>query len=235
MSTPETITSEIQKLAPSSVIELFELDATSVGASILRFHAGTNELKQDLVWQGETYVRFPVEATGFEISGQGQLPRPKLRVSNYLSAITALLLAHEDLIGSILTRKRTHAMYLDAVNFPGGVNPTADATASYPDDTFFLDRKTTETREVVEFELCSTLDLAGIKIPRRQIIQNICVWQYRGGECGYVDTRYFDANDNEVTSSGQDKCGKRLSSCKLRFGAGNSLPFGGFPGAGLVR
>lgn len=32
----------------------------------------------------------------------------------------------------------------------------------------------------------------------------------------------------------QDQCGKRLSSCKLRFGSGQ-LPFGGFPGANLVR
>jgi lambda family phage minor tail protein L len=31
-----------------------------------------------------------------------------------------------------------------------------------------------------------------------------------------------------------DVCGKRLASCKLRFG-NNDLPFGGFPGANLVR
>ena len=32
---------------------------------------------------------------------------------------------------------------------------------------------------------------------------------------------------------GQDVCGKKLSSCKLRFSG--ELPFGGFPGANLSR
>lgn len=48
---------------------------------------------------------------------------------------------------------------------------------------------------------------------------------------------YDAALDNLPTNSavyGQDQCGKRLSSCKLRFGTG-ALPFGGFPGANLVR
>lgn len=235
MSTPQSITSEIQKLEPSAVMELFVIDATAVGASVLRFHAGTNGLNADVVWQGETYVKFPVEVTGFEISGQGQLPRPRLKVSNVLSSITTLLLAYQDLIGSTVTRKRTLAKYLDAVNFPGGINVNADSTAAFPDDVFFIDRKTVETRDVVEFELASSLDLAGVKIPRRQVIQNLCQWAYRGSECGYTDTRYFDANDVEVESSGLDRCGKRLSSCKKRFGPGGDLPFGGFPGAGLFR
>src|SRR5688572_29551914 len=34
---------DIQKLNPSGVIELFVLDATAVGGSVSRFHAGTNE------------------------------------------------------------------------------------------------------------------------------------------------------------------------------------------------
>lgn len=235
MSIPVSIQSEIQKVDPSAVIELFEIDGTSLGASLYRFHTGTNSLGADIVWQGNTYVRFPIEITGFEISGQGQLPRPKMRISNYLSAITTLLLQFEDMVGSKVSRKRTLAKFLDAVNFTGSVNPTADSTAAFPDDVYFIDRKVTENRDVVEFELVSSLDLAGVSLPRRQIIQNICAWKYRGGECGYTDTRYFKADDSSTTDSTQDVCGKRLSSCKLRFGTGGILPFGGFPGAGLVR
>lgn len=234
MSTPETITSELQKLEPSAVIELFELDVTPLGGVLYRFHAGTNELKTDLIWQGNVYTRYPVQVTGFEISAQGSLPRPKLRVSNMLSAITALLLDHEDLIGAILYRKRTLKKYLDADNFDGG-NPTADPDASFADDKYFVDRKSSENRDAVEFELAASFDLAGIQLPRRQIVQNICVWKYRGGECGYSDTRYFLANDNETSDPNLDVCGKRLTSCKARFGSGGDLPFGGFPGASLKR
>lgn len=235
MTTPQTITSEIQKLEPSAIIELFVLDATAFGGDVLRFHAGTNGLRQNLVWQGQTYTAFPVRASGFDMSGNGQLPRPKLQVANVTGAITLLVLTYDDLLGAKITRKRTLAKYLDAANFPGGTNPSADATAEFPDDVFFIDRKVTETRDIVEFELAAAFDVAGVQLPRRQIIQNVCVWRYRGGECGYTGTSYFDANDDPVGSAGLDVCGKRLSSCKARFGANNPLPFGSFPAAGLTR
>lgn len=235
MTTPQTITSEIQKLEPSAIVELFVLDATAIGSDVFRFHAGTNGLRQNLVWQGNTYVPFPVQASGFDMSGNGQLPRPKLVMANVTGAITLLVLQYEDMLGAKITRKRTLARYLDAVNFPGSTNPTADATAEFPDDVFFIDRKVTENRDVVEFELAAAFDVAGVQLPRRQIIQNVCTWRYRGGECGYTGTNYFDANDQAVGSAGLDVCGKRLSSCEARFGANNPLPFGSFPAAGLAR
>lgn len=235
MNAPETITSEIQKLEPSAIIELFEMDATAFGGDLLRFHAGTNSLRQNLVWQGNTYTAFPIKASGFDMSGNGQLPRPKLQVANVTGAITLLVLTYDDLLGAKITRKRTLAKYLDAVNYPGGTNPMADAMAEFADDVFFVDRKVTETRDLVEFELAAAFDVAGVQLPRRQIIQNVCVWRYRGGECGYTGTSYFDANDAAVGSAGLDVCGKRLASCKARFGQNNPLPFGSFPAAGLTR
>lgn len=235
MTTPQTITSEIQKLEPSAIIELFVLDATAIGSDVFRFHAGTNGLRQNVVWQGNTYMPFPVQASGFDMSGNGQLPRPKLVMANVTGAITLLVLQFEDMLGAKITRKRTLAKYLDAVNFQGGTNATADPTAEFPDDVFFIDRKVTENRDVVEFELAAAFDVAGVQLPRRQIIQNVCVWRYRGGECGYIGTNYFDANDDPVGSAGLDVCGKRLSSCEARFGVNNPLPFGSFPAAGLTR
>lgn len=235
MTTPTSISSEIQSLEPSAIIELFELDATNLGSDIFRFHAGTNSLKTNVIWQGETYTRYPVEASGFEVSSNGQLPRPHLRASNVLGSITSLLLSYGDLLGAKVTRKRTLAKYLDAANFSGSVNPTADDTAAFEDDVFFIDRKTSEDRSFVEFELAAAIDLQGVQLPFRQIIQNICPWKYRGPECGYTGTTYFDVLDNPVTSPALDVCGKRLASCKLRFGATNPLPIGSYPGAGLVR
>lgn len=234
MTTPQTITSEIQTLEPSAIIELFVLDATSFGGDLLRFHAGTNGLRQNLVWQGNTYTAFPVTASGFDYSGNGQLPRPKLQVANVTGAISLLVMTYDDLLGAKLIRKRTLAKYLDAVNFPGGTNPTADNTAEFADDVFFIDRKVSETRDVVEFELAAAFDVAGVQLPRRQIIQNVCIWRYRGTECGYAGTNYFNANDQSVGSLALDVCGKRLSSCEARFGQGE-LPFGSFPSAGLTR
>jgi lambda family phage minor tail protein L len=233
--TVQAIASEIQKLAPSSVIELFVLDLALFGQGPVRFHAGTNALQQRVVWQGNAYEAFPIEVEGFEFNGNGQVPRPRLRVANVTGTITALVLTYQDLIGAKITRKRTLAKYLDAQNFPGALNTTADPSAEFADDIYYVDRKSRETRDVVEFELAASFDLEGVSLPRRQIVQNVCPWRYRASECSYTGSSYFDANDQSVSSSAQDICGKRLSSCQARFGQSAELPFGGFPAAGLFR
>ena len=233
--TPQAITAEIQKLAPSAVIELFVLDLALFGQGPVRFHAGTNALLQRVVWQGQAFDAFPIQVEGFEMNGGGQVPRPRFRVANVTGSITALVLTYQDLVGAKITRKRTLAKYLDAVNFPGGVNPTADPSAEFADDIYMIDRKSRETRDVVEFELAASFDLEGVSLPRRQIVQNVCPWRYRQSECGYTGTAYLDANDQPVASSSLDVCGKRLSSCQARFGEHAELPFGGYPASGLIR
>ena len=39
----------------------------------------------------------------------------------------------------------------------------------FPKEIFFIDRKSEENREVVQFELAANFDLANIKCPRRLI------------------------------------------------------------------
>lgn len=192
------LTTEIQKLAPSAVIELFVIDATSLGGDVLYFHAGTNKLNENVVWQGQEYIRFPVQATGFEYNGNGQFPRPQIQVSNAMSAITQVLLAYNDLLGAKVTRRRTLAKFLDAVNFTGGVNDNADPTAAFEEDVYFIDQKSSEDKDIVQFTLAAAIDLVGVQLPRRTIIQNICTWIYRGPECGYTGPPVADANDQMI-------------------------------------
>jgi len=241
-------TSELQKVNPSSIIELFELETTAAlhgSAFTYRFHAGTNALSTngDLVWDGNTYTKLPIEVEGFEYNGQGQLPRPRVRVANLLGSITAILLdvndttPGNDLTGAKLTRIRTLVRYIDAVNFTGGTNPygTPDTTATFPSEIYYLSRKVVENRDVVEFEAAAAFDLAGVRSPKRQCLANMCQWIYRSSECSYTGTDYFDENDNTVTDSTDDVCGKRLSSCQARFGDTAQLPFGSFPGIGAFN
>jgi lambda family phage minor tail protein L len=112
-------------------------------------------------------------------------------------------------------------------------NPTADPTASFPDDVFFIEQRTLETREVVEFQLAAAFDFQGLQLPRRPIIQNVCIWKYRGPECGWTGG-YFDINDNP-TSAASDACSKRLSGCQCRYGSTAPLPYGAFPAAGGIH
>ena len=185
--------SALQAIAPSAIIEVYELQLNIAQHGVndlYRFHAGVNaDNNANIIWAGNTYIRFPIEAEGFEYSGKGTLPRPKIRCSNILGTITALLLSlPSGLDGAKVTRIRTLARYLDAVNFPGGVNPygTPDPTAEFPREIYYVDRKVSENREVVEFELAAAFDLAGVRAPKRQCISNICQWEYKSVECSYT-------------------------------------------------
>ena len=240
--------SELQKVNPSSIIELFELETFANlhgSATTYRFHAGTNDVSAgDLVWNSNTYSKFPIEVDGFDYNAEsGSLPRPTIRVSNLLGTITTILLGvnattpGNDLTGAKFTRIRTLVRYIDGANFSGGTNPygTPDATAKLPDEIYYVARKVSENRDIVEFELSASFDLAGVRSPKRQCNANLCPWIYKGSECGYSGSNYFDENDKTVTSSSADVCGKRLSSCQIRFGSTNALPFGGFPGIGAFN
>jgi len=229
---------DLSVLEPNAIIELFQLhlDATLHGTGdIFYFHNGVNAaVTGNVVWNGQSYVRLPLEATGFDYSSSGSLPRPKLAVSNIGSSITALLLqvnlitAGNDLGGAKVVRIRTLKKYLDG-------EAGADPHAKFPDEIWYVDRKSNENRAVVEFELASKFDLVGVMLPRRQVIANVCQWVYRGGECGYTGSNYWNAQDQVVGTLALDACGKRVESCKLRFGETAELPFGSFPGAGLSR
>src|SRR6266542_2568037 len=155
-----TIQPEIQKLSPSALVELFELDLRMRGGEVLRFHAGVNTLGQDVVWQGHPYIRLPIEAEGFERRGQGALPRPRLKVANIGGLLGAEACAFDDFVGCRLLRKRTFARFLDAVNFSEG-NPEADPHQHFPDEIWCVDRKTAENAVYLEFELAASIDLPG--------------------------------------------------------------------------
>ena len=136
--------------------------------------------------------------------------------------------AGNDLGGAEVRRIRTLKKYLDGES-------AADPNARFPEERWFVDRKASESRDEVTFELSSKFDLAGQKIPKRQVIANVCQWKYRSSECSYTGSNYFDVNGNSVSTLAEDVCGKRVASCKLRFGDTAELPFGSFPGAGLTQ
>jgi lambda family phage minor tail protein L len=204
--------------------ELFQLELNAAQHGVNEtyyFHAGVNATNSgDIIWNSQAYLAFPIEATEFEYTGTGSLPRPKLRISNINGTITGIILTLPNgLEGAKVTRIRTLARYIDGVNFPGGTNPlgTPDPTAEFPREIYYIDRKASENRDLIEFELAAAFDLVGVRAPKRQCVSNVCQWTYRGAECGYAGNAYFDFNDVPVAAIGQDVCGKRLRSCELRF------------------
>ena len=182
MSVNSAVFSNLQSINPSAIIELFTLQLSTAlhgDNTIYRFHAGSNlNANGKIVWAGNEYLRFPIQASGFAFQ-RGQLPRPKIAISNATGLISAILLSvnetttGNDLTGATVTRIRTLAKFIDAVNFADGSNATADNTAEFPQEIYSIDRKSTETRDIVEFELAAPTDLAGVRIPGRQATRSI--------------------------------------------------------------
>jgi lambda family phage minor tail protein L len=227
-----TTTEQVQKLAPGELVELYELDASSLGAGTLYFHPYPQQ--GAIWWQGVEYSGYPVEAKGFARTSDKQ-PTPTLTVANVGGAITALCLAFDDLVGTKVTRRRTFGRFLDAANFPGG-NPEADPGEEMTPEVWFIERKASESPISVQFELSSAMDFQGVMVPRRQIIANQCPWRYRlDAECGYTGGPVATVTDQPTTNPALDRCSHKISGCKLRFGENAELPFGGMPAAGLMR
>ena len=122
---------ELAKLEQTALLDLFEVDMRQLTGKegnrgeLFRFYAGTNELTQPIIWQGNRYTPFGIKAEGFEMSGQGASNRPTLTVVNFDGFVTALSNNFEQCLGAIVRRRQVYAQFLDAANFKAG-NRNAD-------------------------------------------------------------------------------------------------------------
>ena len=212
------------------VVDLFTLDITlllpagSTDQAIYHFCNWSQVNGADVVYDGNTYTALPLQASGFELNTSGQLERPSITFANVGLAITGLTNTYSDLVGATVKRIRTLTTYLDG-------QPGADPDAYWGPDEWVIEQKTSENKLSVAFQLSVPFDLEGRSLPGRRLLREQCQWVYRSNiGCHYTGTNYWDANDDTVGSLANDVCGKRLSSCRLRFGTTSRLPFGGFPG-----
>jgi lambda family phage minor tail protein L len=236
-----TVRSDVTQLGALEMVEMFIWDATAIGGGILRWHPGTTVdtdgkpigVGGPIIWQGQTYEPMPIEATGFEVSSTGKLPRPTLRAANIGGELGNYLRSISDGLNAKVTRKRTLGKYLDAANFPNG-NPYANSATSFPDEVFYVARKANENPVFVEIELAVKFDVQGVQLPRRQVIAGVCQWVYRSAECSYAGPPVQDIDGNPTTDPAKDQCRKTISACEARFGTG-ILRTSAFPASLLVR
>jgi len=221
--------SETLKTQLPQVIDLYKVDITdllesgSEDQAVYRFCNWNDTDGEDIDYQGNTYTPVPLEASGFQLNTQGQLARPTITFANVGLGITALTNTYDDLVGAKVERIRTLTTYLDG-------RPDADPDAYWGPDEWVVEQKTSEDALSVSFQLAIPFDLEGRTLPGRRMLREQCQWIYRSAiGCGYTGTSYFNLNDESVANVGDDQCGKRLTSCKLRFGENNRIPFGGFP------
>lgn len=159
-----TIQTEIQKTAVSPLIELFTLDLTPIGGSILRFTPNTVEGTSSVAFGGTVYMALPITGSGWETSIDGAPPRPTLTISNVTRFIQSYLNLYNDLVGASVTRTLTLEKFLDSGSSP-------DSSQILFSDKFRISQKTRQNKREVEFVLSSVLDTANFKLPRRQVLR----------------------------------------------------------------
>ncbi len=193
---------ELNKINPSHIIELFELELT-VGKhiatgnpqglpTVYRFHAGANlNSFGEIIFQSNSYQRVAVQTQGFEKKSTGVLTRPLITFSNLggivqnpstgtvitmsdFLAIVNKVTPHNDLIDAKITRKMPLASALDNANFSSGTNPFGTPSADrLRDEIYVIDRKAIENRQVVQFELTAANDLENRLIPQRTVTRDL--------------------------------------------------------------
>jgi lambda family phage minor tail protein L len=203
------IASSLLDIQPTAVLEFFRIypDIINKPTTFIPIHGGS-VFGGNVAWQSVEYIPVPIEGEGFEINGNGQLSRPKIRIANKDYLISSLLQNNFDFKNAKIIRKRTFLKYLDDVNFDGG-NPfgSQDFTAEISNEIFLISQKTAENKAYVEFELTTPLDLENFEITNRQILAKYCYWMYRGRGCNYVNKPiemengdpFLDADENLVT------------------------------------
>ena len=216
------LNAEIFSLNPSALLHFYTLDLTdllfdkglisqpteqNLNSRIFRFHNNLFLTRQTLVWRGDTYSALPLEAEGFELSSQGSLPTPKLRLSvsddgvPTLGLLKAQIRLLGDAAGVRVTRQRTLAKYIDSSNFGDDDTPPEhqqDLNAEFPMDIFFVERVTQENKNVMEYQLNSALDLENVRLPARVMIQQRCMWFYRGEGCSYEYAGGLDDDQRKI-------------------------------------
>jgi len=317
------LSSDQQKLDVGQYIVLFALDARMLGDTVYYFTQGvytTGVVRWRSLSGGIVdYTPIDIKAEGFEVTGQGTLPRPKLSISNVSKTLLGAANTYDGLLGAHLYRYRTLKKYLVG-------EPKEDLNAHWPVDIYEVERKTTQNKFMIEWELKALLDNQGRKIPKRQVIRDTCEHRYRiyrgsgfvytKATCPYADEYspeknitgillanpcrvsvsshgyktgnmiylsetiggttqlrgwfgkityntehtffldgvdatgftpwtsggtamlnppFFDDLGRVTTDPSKDKCGKRLSDCKLRFPGNLPLPTRAFPGVAKVR
>ena len=232
------IQADFVSTSPGQLVDLFTIDISPIlaGATPLTYTNGVDSNEQSIVFAGVTYTAIPVSLSGLEKRGDGTAPRPRFTVGNPGGIVSALCVTYQDLIGAKVSRKRTFGKYLD-----GGASPD---TTAYVEEIYLINRKVSEEREVVAFELSTGVDFQNALIPGRRMLNNFCSWDYKGvadGDpeqgciwgsgvwTGPASTNFYDENDSVVPTSANDACSKKLSGCKIRFGDTTILPIGLFP------
>lgn len=172
---------------------------------------------RSVFWLGESWNHLDAKTSGFESNGR-TFPKPKISIANIQNSIGSLVRLYDDLLGASLWRYRTLENYLQV-----------GSAELLQIEQWTIQQKITHNNLEIGWEL-SILNLENRYCPGRAYRSNYCSFQYRDpNTCGYSGPPVADINDSPVSSLALDDCGRKLGSCRLRFGSAD-LPIDIYPG-----
>ena len=223
----------VQDFSPGNRIELFDVDLSALvidGDAAMVLHVTPNaDSDYQVYWNNVYYVPVPMSASGFDLGSDGKPPQPTITVGNVAGVLNPFIWPTQDMLGATVTRTLTLARYIWG-------HPDQDYSKFMRRDVYVVEQKVRQGPEGVEFRLVAGFDQDGRRAPARQVFADVCLYRYRtwngssfdAGTCPYTDTNYWTRRDISTTAA-NDRCGKRLNSCKLRFPT-DPLPTLAFPG-----
>lgn len=240
-----------QVLSGESIVVLYQIDLTAVGdPTVVYFTKEVQDpvrsaslgIPSRVSFLGQEYTPIQIADSGFEWTGVGPIPQPRIQVSNVQKLLAGLLIQYGNLVGAKVVRIQTYGRFLD------GHVDAATASTSYIFDVYVVSQKTHHDKIFIEFALSSAMDQKGRVIPKRIALRDHCGWTYRTwnpvsatfdysrATCPYTGSVYVDKLGNNTIDPARDQCSFHVATgCKPRFGTTAVLPFGGFPGMARIR
>jgi lambda family phage minor tail protein L len=196
------ITQSLSEFEPNSILEFFEL-YFEVDSEPFRFHAGTNNLTKDVIWNGNVYYATAIDVEGFETNIIGRFPRPKVTIANSELIVSNILRDYSDLRNSKFVRIKTFLRHLDDINFDESINPFGQSNpyAYISKEKYLISQKIMENKQLIQFELIVPFDLESLNSATRGIYGRYCYWQYRGAGCNYDGNPVAKEDDSSLPTN----------------------------------
>lgn len=240
---------QVQSLNPSNLVELYELDLSLIGHNIQLYFTPSQQSGLNLSFGGIVYTSAAVFISGFKKNSDGSSVEPQFSLANVNHMASAILQTYGDIVGAVVTRRRTFKRFLDFLDDGVTANPEADSNTQFLPEIWYVEQKTDHNRTFVRWIVSAITDFSGQMLPGRRIWKDLCERNYRvyvsgtGGSavfnytnvnCPYTGTAYFDINGASSTAA-NDACGKSFKHCLLRFPDPDTLPGYFFPGVQRVQ
>ena len=233
-----SIHTDEQRLAVGNMVSLYTIDATAIGGALQRLTPGPLD-GAVIMYQTNAYRPVPIEVKGIRMGGKGATARPSLSISRLDEPVLATLVGTDNLRGATISRLRTLEQYLDG-------QPGADPNRHWPVDKWRIERLLEQGSTELVWQLATPFDFDKKMLPGRQVLRDVCSWEYRiwdaaaaafdytNATCPYTGADYYTNRDAVAAAAADDRCSRKLSGCRLRF-PDQPIPYGGFLGVGRVK